>query len=123
MEDIQSKKVLEKLGYVVTSRTSSIEALELFKKMPDKFDLVITDQTMPNLTGANLAKKLILTRPDIPIILCTGFSETVNRSQALCMGIREYITKPVVRGQLDDAIRKIFDKPQEERDNADNSFN
>lgn len=107
-----TKKNLEKLGYAVTSRTSSIEALELFKKMPDKFDLVITDQTMPNLTGADLAKKLILIRPDIPIILCTGFSETINRSQALHMGIRAYIEKPVVREQLDNAIRKIFDETE-----------
>jgi len=118
-----TKRTLEKLGYVVTSRTSSIEALELFRRMPDKFDLVITDQTMPNLTGVGLAKELISTRPDIPIILCSGFSETINRNQAMLMGIREYITKPVVKGQLNDAIRKIFDKIHEEIDHADNSFN
>jgi len=118
-----TKRTLEKLGYVVTSRTSSIEALELFRRMPDKFDLVITDQTMPNLTGVGLAKELISTRPDIPIILCSGFSETINRNQAMLMGIREYITKPVVKGQLNDAIQKIFDKIHEEIDHADNSFN
>ncbi|MCP4717165.1 MAG: response regulator [Deltaproteobacteria bacterium] len=105
-----TRKILEQLGYRVTARTSSIEALEAFRNMPDKFDLIITDQTMPNLTGADMAKEMLLIRPPIPIILCTGFSELISESQALSMGISEYVTKPIVRAQLAMTIRKALDK-------------
>jgi len=76
------KEMLERLGYEVTARTSSIEALELFRVKPDQFDLVITDMTMPNMTGEKLAKEIMGIRADIPIILCTGYSEHIGRESA-----------------------------------------
>ncbi|MDP3029139.1 MAG: GAF domain-containing protein, partial [Deltaproteobacteria bacterium] len=91
------KQMIESLGYKVAGRTSSIEALEAFRAQPDKFDLVITDQTMPNMTGKMLAKELLRIRPDIPIILCTGYSELITEEKAKAMGIRELVMKPVVR--------------------------
>ncbi len=108
-----TQKILEKLGYRVISRTSSIEALDVFSRMPEKFDLVITDQTMPDLTGADLSKELLLIRPGIPIILCTGFSEVINKSQAFQMGISEYVTKPVVTAKLAGVIRKTLNEKKE----------
>jgi len=83
------RDMLEHLGYQVTSTTSSPEALEMFRKRPDYYQLVITDQTMPKLTGGELAKEILTFRPDIPIILCTGFSEIFTEELAREMGIRE----------------------------------
>ncbi|MDL1957888.1 MAG: PAS domain S-box protein, partial [Deltaproteobacteria bacterium] len=76
------KQMFERLGYEVTSRTSSVEALELFKAQPDRFDLVITDMTMPNMMGDKLARELMKIRPDIPIIICTGYSERITEKKA-----------------------------------------
>ena len=101
--------ILEKLGYRVTPRTSSTEALEAFRTKPDKFDLVITDQTMPNMTGAELANELIQIRPDIPIILCTGFSEMISKNEVKATGIREFVTKPYVMAQIAETIRQALD--------------
>jgi PAS domain S-box-containing protein len=103
------KQTLETLGYDVTTRTSSIEALELFKTRPDRFDLVITDMTMPNMTGDNLAGELIRIRPEIRVILCTGYSAKVNEQQAMALGIRAFVWKPVVRREIATAIRKVLD--------------
>lgn len=103
-----SQQMLEKLGYHVTARTSSIETLEAFRAAPDKFDLVITDMTMPNMTGIHLTKKLIEIRPDIPIIICTGFSEKINEHTAKAMGIRGYVMKPVVKSELAKKIREVL---------------
>ncbi len=105
-----TKIMLTALGYDVIARTSSIEALEAFRAGPDKFDLVITDQAMPNLTGIELSKELIQLRPDIPIILCTGFSETVSPEKAQTLGIRELILKPISRDQLAITVRKVLTK-------------
>ncbi len=80
-EDFQAdigKRMLERLGYRVTAKTNSVEALDLFRQTPDEFDLVITDMTMPDMTGDVLARKLISIRPDIPIIVCTGYSARIN---------------------------------------------
>ena len=88
------RQMLERLGYAVDARTRSLEALELFRAKPDHFDLVITDMTMPNMTGDRLALKLMKIRPDIPIILCTGFSEKITEAKAKGMGIRKFIMKP-----------------------------
>ena len=107
------QQMLESLGYHVTARTSSIEALEAFHSQPDKFDLILTDQTMPNMTGAKLAEKLIEVRPDIPIILFTGFSERITEENAKTIGIRQYVMKPVVRGELARAIRRVLDQEEE----------
>ena len=104
------KQMIESLGYKAVGRTSSIEALEAFRAQPDKFDLVITDQTMPNMTGETLARKLLRIRPDIPIILCTGYSELITEEKAKAMGIKELIMKPVVRSELAMIIRHVLDQ-------------
>ena len=101
--------MLQNLGYTVSSRTSSIEALEAFRNNPDAFDLVITDQTMPNMTGKDLAKELMVIRPDIPIILCTGFSEKIDERRAKEMGIRAFVMKPIVMRQIAQTIREVLD--------------
>jgi CheY-like chemotaxis protein len=103
------QQALQRLGYQVTSRTSSLEALETFRKQPEKFDLVITDMTMPNMTGMELAPELMRIRPDIPIILCSGFSEMITEEKVKAMGIREYVLKPIAMSVLANKIRKVLD--------------
>ena len=102
--------ILEGIGYHVTSRTSSVEALKAFEARPDRFDLVITDMTMPNMTGAELAPRLLKIRPDIPIILCTGFNAMIDEKRAKAIGIREYVMKPIVRHEIARTIRRVLDK-------------
>ena len=104
--------MLERLGYEVIARTSSVEALEAFRVQPDKFDLVITDMTMPKKTGAELAKELLQIRPDIPIILSTGFSEVISEETAKALGIREFILKPIVMSEIAKIVRKVMDESQ-----------
>jgi len=104
------QRLLEGLGYEVVSKTSSIEALEIFKKYPQKFDLVITDQTMPNMTGDVLARELMKIRPEIPVILCTGFSNTISKGEAQTLGIREFIMKPFVKHDMAQLVRKVLDQ-------------
>ncbi len=103
------KRILENLGYKVTSVTNSDEALDMFKAQADKYDLVMTDMTMPNLTGIELAQYFMEIKPDIPIILCTGFSELINREKAIALGVREYVMKPIVRKELAIVVRKVLD--------------
>jgi PAS domain S-box-containing protein len=102
-------KMLSKLGYTVLTRSSSFEALELFRKDPDKYDLVITDMTMPGMTGDRLARKLLEIRHDIPIILCSGYSEHISEDKAKKMGIREFVMKPFEIKLLADTIRKVLE--------------
>jgi nitrogen-specific signal transduction histidine kinase len=102
------KQMLERLGYSVATRTSSIEALELFRANPNRFDLVITDIVMPNLTGDKLAKKIINIRNDIPIVLCTGYSEKFTHQNASEMGIRSFLMKPLVMKDLADTVRQAL---------------
>ena len=102
--------MLEGLGYQVTTRTSSVEALELFRAKPDEFDIVITDMTMPNMTGDNLAVELMKIRPDIPVILCTGYSKEISSETASEIGIKAFAYKPVVKADLAKTIRKVLDK-------------
>jgi PAS domain S-box-containing protein len=104
------KQILERLGYEVTLRTSSVEALELFMEQPDKFDLVITDMTMPNMTGDELASKLMNIRADIPVILCTGYSERISKERAHELGIKEFILKPIVMRELAKTVRGVLDE-------------
>ncbi|HKJ32671.1 MAG TPA: response regulator [Balneolales bacterium] len=103
------KQIFESLGYDVTTRTSSIEALELFKNQPDRFDLVITDMTMPNMTGEDLAQELIRIKPNIPIILCTGFSAKIDDQKASAVGIRALVLKPIVKREIATTVRKVLD--------------
>jgi len=101
--------MLERLGYEVTTRTSSIEALELFRAKPDQFDLVITDMTMPQMTGDKLSRELMQIRPDIPVIICTGFSERISDEKAKGMGIKAFVMKPIVIRDLANTVRRILD--------------
>ena len=102
------RKMLSRLGYQVVEKTSSIEALEVFGAAPDRFDLVITDQTMPNKTGMELAKIILSIRSNIPIILCTGFSESVNEESAKAMGISAFVMKPIVMRDIAHTIREVL---------------
>ena len=103
-------QILERLGYQVTTRTSSVEALEAFRTKPDAFDLVITDMTMPNMTGVELTSRLKEIRADIPIIICTGFSEVMDKNRAKALGIRAYVMKPIVKEAIARTIRKVIDE-------------
>ncbi len=103
------KLMLERLGYGVTALSNSYEALMLFKRTPDSFDLVITDMTMPNLTGEMLAMEMRLIRADIPIIIATGFSETMNPEKAKDMGINGFLLKPLAIHKISTLIRKVLD--------------
>jgi signal transduction histidine kinase/ActR/RegA family two-component response regulator len=107
------RPMIERLGYKVTARTSSIEALEAFRANPDRYDLVITDFTMPNMTGMELAQELLKLRSDILIILCTGYSEHINEDKAKRSGIRAFVMKPVVLGDIANTIRKVLDQEKE----------
>ncbi len=100
--------MLERLGYRVTAEMDPRRALDLFRSRPDSFDLVITDQVMPYLPGNRLAQELLGIRPGIPIILCTGFSETVDKEKAEAMGIREFILKPFGLNEIAQVIRKAL---------------
>jgi PAS domain S-box-containing protein len=106
------RQVLEQLGYQVEAFSSSVKALELFKAGPDKFDLIITDMTMPKMTGAKLAQEVLAVRPDMPMILCTGFSEIINEEKAHNIGFKEYIMKPISIDQIARSIRRALDKPE-----------
>ena len=99
------KRTLEKLGYTVTSFTSSVDALKVYKKNPANVNLVITDMTMPEMNGIELIRKLVAIRQDLPVILCTGFSETIDEATAKSFGFCEYIKKPVDKLTLAKALR------------------
>ncbi|MBW1867571.1 MAG: PAS domain S-box protein [Deltaproteobacteria bacterium] len=105
-----SKEILEYLGYEITAKTDSVKALEVFKQSPDFFDLVITDQTMPNMTGLDLAEKILAVRPDLPIVLCTGFSTETTEKKALAAGIHTYIKKPLGPRKLATVVSKILNR-------------
>ena len=105
-----SKQMLENLGYKVVIRTSSIEALALFKAESARFDMVVTDFRMPNMAGDKLARELIQIRPDIPIILCIGFGESIGYEKARELGIRELIMKPLVMRDLAEIVRRVLDE-------------
>ena len=103
------KRLLEQLGYRVEARTKPVEALELFKATPDQFDLVITDMAMPNMTGERLAGELMKIRPDIPVILCSGFSHKMSGKKAGDLGIKACIMKPLIGSDLAVAVRRAMD--------------
>jgi PAS domain S-box-containing protein len=105
-----AQAVLERLGYTVTATTDSTQALGLFSSDPSRFDLVITDQTMPGIAGAQLSKEMLKIRGDTPIILTTGHSDTVSPETAKEIGIREFLMKPVTRQELAKTVRQVLDK-------------
>jgi len=103
------KGILERLGYEVTIRTNSLEALTTFQNQPDRFDVVITDQTMPGMTGLDLAKRMLQIRPNLPIILCTGYSTLITEEQAKHCGIKGFIMKPMTKKDIATLLRKVLD--------------
>ncbi|WP_417909771.1 MASE3 domain-containing protein [Candidatus Electronema sp. PJ] len=104
-----TKSILESLGYRVTTLTSSTEALALFNQQPQAFDLVFTDMTMPQMTGAELAQQMLSCRPELPIILCTGFSALIDEEKAESIGIRRLLMKPFTKGELASVVREVLD--------------
>jgi CheY-like chemotaxis protein len=102
------KEQLEKLGYTVDAVNNGPRALELFKSDPDKYDLVITDMTMPLMTGEKLASEIFNIRQDIPIILCTGHSQQLTEEKALNIGIRAFVMKPIKMNLLSQTVRRVL---------------
>jgi CheY-like chemotaxis protein len=102
-------QLLERLGYRIQAYISSLDALDDFKADPYGFDVIITDMTMPNMTGDRLIAAMLKIRPDIPIVLCTGFSERINEEQALALGVKKFLIKPVSRKDMALAIRYALD--------------
>ncbi|MDJ0623884.1 MAG: response regulator [Desulfocapsaceae bacterium] len=103
-------QLLESLGYSVTARTSSYEALELFREKSDAFDIVITDMTMPQMTGAELASQLIELQPEIPVILCSGYSDQISAAEAAQIGVKEFVYKPFTKAELSEKIQCVLGK-------------
>lgn len=102
--------MLERLGYQVTSTLNSIEALGTFRLQSETFDLVITDQTMPQMTGMELVRELRRIRPDIPVILCTGFNEKITEDHTHDLGVEALLSKPVRVREISEKIRKVLDR-------------
>jgi DNA-binding NtrC family response regulator len=104
------KMSLERLGYRVETRTSSIEALKLFQKSADNFDLIITDMTMPGMTGDKLAIEVKKIRADIPVVICSGYSDDVMVNRATQIGISAFLMKPLVIQDLANTVRDVLGK-------------
>ena len=102
------EEAMRGLGYEVIVRTSSLEALEAFRADPLRFDAVVTDQTMPNMTGEALSRALLHIRPDVPIILCTGFSHSMTQEKAKAMGIRAFLLKPLLIKDLGRTLKEVL---------------
>ncbi|MFH1146079.1 MAG: response regulator [Pseudomonadota bacterium] len=108
------RQMIERLGYRVTIRDNSPDALETFRDNPDEFDLVITDMTMPDMTGDALGQKLLRIRPDIPVLLCTGFSDRVrNEGDAAGIGIKGFLMKPISLRELAGTMRDLLDAAEQ----------
>ncbi len=105
--------ILTRLGYRVIAKTDSTEAVKAFRESPDSFDLVITDFTMPNMSGMLLAEAILKRRPELPIILCTGYSDQISEKKAKEMGLRSFIMKPIVMSDIAHTIRKVLDAGNE----------
>lgn len=103
-------ELLERMGYTVTAMTDSVDALQRVLAAPQKFDLIISDQTMPGITGEHLAVKILASRPDMPIILCTGYSSRIDEKQARRIGVRAFVEKPLDRLKLATVIRESLEK-------------
>jgi len=108
MQVLAMTKLLEHLGYRVVGMTNAVQALERFREGPDAFDLAIMDQTMPRLAGDEMAREILRTRPGFPVILCTGYTETLDEPQALALGIRAFIMKPFTVKEIAETIRRVL---------------
>lgn len=104
------KEMLTSLGYDVVMKLGSRDALEAFRAHPEQFDLVITDMTMPNMTGANLAREMLKIKPSQLLILTTGFNERINEEEAKKIGIRAFIMKPVSLPILAQTVKRIMNE-------------
>ena len=105
-----SKQRLERLGYTIAGSTSSVEALDAFRHEPYKFDLVVTDYTMPHMTGLELARELLRIRPDLSIILCSGLNEPVPAEKIKGAGIQEFFVKPIGKNEFAKIVRRVLDR-------------
>jgi DNA-binding NtrC family response regulator len=103
-----AERMLASLGYEAVVVNQSLEALRVFRLHPDGFDLVIADQVMPRMTGMELAKEIVAIRPDTPVLICTGFSESISRQEAAYLGMEEFLMKPIVMRDLAQAIRRAL---------------
>jgi PAS domain S-box-containing protein len=110
-----AKELLEWLGYTVETRASSIDAIEAFQVHPEKYDLVISDMTMPKLSGVDLAEKIMKVQPHMPIILCTGFSTRQNEERLKELGVKRVLMKPVTLMELAMSVRGVLDEEKEDR--------
>jgi len=108
-----TKQFMDELGYQFDGETSSVAALDRFKKSPEYYDLVITDQAMPGLTGIKMAEAMLALRPDLPIILYSGYSENIDKEQAIQIGIKIFLIKPVAASMLAQTIRSLLDATQQ----------
>jgi CheY-like chemotaxis protein len=104
------KRILDRLGYYVITQTSSLDALAWFKANPDKIDLVITDMSMPHMSGDKLSAELMRVRPQIPVILCTGYHSTISDESARKIGIKAFTYKPIAMNDLAKTIRSVLDE-------------
>lgn len=104
------QQMLEHLGYRVTVKNSGVEALSCFRLQPEAFDLVITDETMPKMTGSDLAKELLRIRPDLPVILCSGYADTLDEDRIRGIGLQEVVLKPFVFSELAEIARRVLDE-------------
>jgi PAS domain S-box-containing protein len=109
------KRMLGLIGYQIDTRSSPFEAIEALRSNPLKYDLLITDMTMPQMNGYNLAKKIMELRPDLPVILCTGFSDQINEEKARSAGILAFLLKPVLFHDLANTLRKALDESNNKR--------
>jgi CheY-like chemotaxis protein len=103
------KQTLESLGYRVTACSSPTEALDFFQEAPARFDLVMTDMTMPHMTGVELSQAIMRIRSDVPVVLCTGFSELVGEEEARAMKIRGFVMKPIRKSEMAVTVRRVLD--------------
>jgi CheY-like chemotaxis protein len=104
-----NQKAFFSLGYEVTTTLNGMDALQLLAQDPDKYDLVMTDMSMPKMNGAELTKRILQIRPDMPIIICTGYSELINEDRAAKIGAKAYVMKPVVLTDMAKTIRRVLD--------------
>jgi len=104
------KAMLVHLGYRVIEKNSGMDALDAFRSNPEKFDLVMTDMTMPNMTGDQLAEEVLKIRSEIPVILCTGYSDQISSAKAAFVGIEYFLPKPLFMEDLSRTLRNALDK-------------
>ncbi len=104
-----ASRILDSHGYRVTATSSSVEALSIFQRRPGDFDLVITDMNMPVINGDTLAREMMAIRPEIPVILCTGFSKKIDPEKSREAGIKAFAYKPIVKSDLLKIVRKVLD--------------